>query len=270
MNIMKKRILKSLGAVLGLALSAAFAAGPSASAKPNADQILRQACSKLAAARQFNFKAHRVIDAALIPGGQVAQEATVDVTVQRPDKVAAVTESKKGERRAYFDGRTFALVDAKMNLYSTVPMRTSIDGLVDKIDEKFGFTPPLAEFTLSDPYKEFRRQARTVSYLGTGAYQTGFLNLRSVEYYRLGLDGNGVSAELWVGVNDHLMKKLVATFVDKPGKPQISIEFLEWNLAAQTSAGEFTFVPPKGAMKIHMRATGEMGPARVKTETQKN
>jgi len=255
----------ALGAVLNMS---AIAAEPAA--KPNADQILREACAKLAAAKQFSFKAHREMDPALVPGGETAENAHVALTVERPDKAMAKSESKRGERQVYFDGKTFTLFDAKMNLYATVPMRTSIDGLVDKIDEKYGFTPPLGEFVLSDPYKEFRRQATTVSFGAEETLHGGFLDMESVDCDRLELTGHGVTTEVWIGTNDHLMKKLVATFNDRPGKPQVRIEFSDWNLEAKVTPQEFTFVPPKGAIKIHMRSTSEMDAPTAKTEAKKN
>ena len=258
-----RRGKQNLLAALGLALLAAGsspmrAADPTAAAPPNADKILRAASAKLAAARQFSFKAHREIDAALLVGRDVAEDAEVEVTVQRPNKVFAVGKSQLGERKAYADGKTFSLVDAGMNFYATVPMHTSLDGLVDKIDEKYGFTPPLAEFVLSNPYKEFHRQARTVTYLGPGSYSEGSPNSESVDCHRLLLSGHGVEAEVWVGVNDQLIRKLVATFIDRPGNPQIRIEFADWNLAAQVTDGEFTYVPPPGAVQIPMKPTAEM------------
>jgi hypothetical protein len=48
--------------------------------------------------------------------------------------------------------------------YAAVPMRTTLDGLVARLDEQYGFTLPLSEFTLSDPYADFRRRASTVTY----------------------------------------------------------------------------------------------------------
>jgi hypothetical protein len=271
---MKKTAAYLNSAALGLALSAAFTvsaiAAETAPSKPDADHILREACAKLAAAKQLSFKAHREIDPALVPGGQAAEDAHVKVTVMRPDKVMATAESEKGERRAYADGKKFTLLDAKMNLYSSVPMRTSIDGLVDQIDEKYGFTPPLCEFILSNPYKEFRRQATTVSFGAEENLHGGFLDMESVDCDRLELTGHGVTTELWIGANDHLMKKLVATFNDRPGKPQVRIAFSDWNLAAKVTPQAFTFVPPRGAMKIHMRTKAEMESAPAKAEAKKN
>jgi len=148
-----------------------------------------------------------------------------------------------------------------MNLYATVPMRTSIDGLVDQIDERYGFVPPLAEFAVSDPYKEFRREASAVSYVGRSTLQTGFLNLGSVECEHLALTGKEADAEVWIGVHDHLLKKLVATFHRK-GNPQLRIAFSTWNLDASVIDSDFTFTPPKGAQKIKMRSVEKTKVAR--------
>jgi hypothetical protein len=244
--------------VAGLTVAALFElatlpAGATEPDKPNGDQILQQMCAKLAAARQYSFKAHREMDAALIPGSDVAQSADVDVTVQRPNKVMATSETEKGERRLYADGKTFSLLDAKMNFYSSIPMDTSIDGLVDQIDKIYGFVPPLAEFAVSDPYKEFRGEASAVSYIGRSTCPAAS---EGMECEHLALTGKEADAEMWIGVNDHLLKKLIATF-HREGNPQLHITFATWNLAASVADSEFTFTPPKGAEKIQMRSIAE-------------
>ncbi len=270
---MKTTILLLRSTLLGLALGAACAlpalAADNAAPKPDAEKILREASSQLAAARQFTFKAHREIDAALLTGRSEAENADIEVSVLRPDKIMATSKTSRGERTVYADGKSFTIHDVTMNLYSTVPMHESLDDLVEQTDAKYGFTPPLAEFALSDPYKEFHRQARTVTYLGESSLGGGFLGLGAEDCYMLQLSGHTVDTELWIGVKDHLIKKLVATFNGDPAKPQIKIEFSEWNLAAKISAGEFTFVPPKGAGKIPMETTAEVA-APAKTKPEKN
>jgi len=249
---MKRLLLTLLGLTLGVVSTSSAKA-----ANTSGDQILRQMCSQLASAHQFSFKAHREMDPALVPGSMVAQSADVEVIVLRPNKVFASATSSKGLRRLYFDGQTFSLLDTKMNLYASIPMRTSIDGVVDQMDTRFGFVPPLAEFAVSNPYKEFRREASTVSYVGRSTLPGGFLNLESVECEHLALTGPEANAEVWIGANDHLIKKLVATFHRK-GNPQVRINFSTWNLNASVTDSEFTFTPPQGAQKIKMRPIGKM------------
>ena len=215
---------------------------------------------KLAAAQRFSFDATREIDPGLMEGIDLLQKARVAVTVQRPNKITARATSKRGTRLIVFDGRTFSLLDAKPNYYTSVPMATDIDGLVARLDEKFGFVPPLAEFVLSDLYADLRRQAHTITYLGRGKTSGGFLGLGGVECHRIGLIGDTADAELWIAVNDELPKKLVATFKNLPNQPQMRISFTDWDL--NPPAANFTFTSPQGAQKIEMWTTENMESAR--------
>lgn len=248
MNPIHSKSLLSLGLMIA-GLSPIFAA------EPDADQTLRQMSAKLAAARSFSFEATRELDAALQGGGTLPAKARVSVAVQRPNKLAAIATSNLGTRRFVFDGRTLAALDGKPNVYAAVPMAATLDGLVAVLDAKYGFTPPLAEFAVSNPYADFRQQAQSVSYLGRAKAAGGFLGLGGVECHRLALKGKVADAELWVGVEDQLPRKLVATF-HRPGQPQVRIAFSSWNLSAP--ATDFTFRPPAGAEKVEMWTTARM------------
>jgi hypothetical protein len=254
MNVNRFKSVLSLGLLAALLL-------PVAAAEPNADQLLSVMSAKLAAARSFSFEATREIDPALLEGRDLPEKARIAVKVQRPNKLAGRALSKDGARRFVFDGRTLTLLDEKKNHYAAIPMGTSLDGLVDQLDQKYGFTPPLAEFALSNPYADFHRQAHTIIYLGRGTTTAGFPSLGGVDCHRLGLKGKEADAELWIAVSDQLPRKLVATF-HRAGQPQVRITFSTWNLAAPVSASDFTFIPPKGAEKIEMWTTAKMLAAR--------
>lgn len=251
----------------------AAAASPRASAHDaaslGAEQILRDMGRTVGSAKQFSFKARRQADASLVNGLDPAEESRVSVTVSRPGKLAAISQSKNGTRKIFADGERFTLLDAKHNVYATVPMKTTLDGLVDIVDAKYGFTPPLAEFVVSDPYKDIRANAKSVSHLGR-ATVSGGLFAPKAECHRLALKGRVFDAELWVGVKDHLPRKLVATFKDRPGSPQLRITFTEWNLSAKPAAGAFTHTPSKGAVPVAMMTTAEMDAARKKTAAKKH
>ena len=226
-------------------------------AEPNADQLLKQMSAKLASAGSFSFTAIREIDAALLGDRELPEKAKVSVTVRRPDKIAAVAISHHGTRRFVFDGSSLVLLDEKHNHYAKLPMRASIDGLVDQLDANYGFVPPLAEFAVSNPYKEFKQQARTVTYLGKSKTQEGLFGWFGVECHRIWLSGKEADAELWIGVNDQLPHQLTATFHHQ-GNPQLRVTFSKWNLVAPVDAGVFTFTPPKGSQQIEMWTTAKM------------
>jgi hypothetical protein len=224
---------------------------------PDADQLLRQMSSKLAAAKTLRVEAVREIDAALLEGRSLPEKARISAVARRPDKIAAVSKSKHGKRHFFADGKQLTLFDESTNHYSVVPMRTGIDGLVDQLDKHYGFTPPLAEFVLSDPYKDLKRHAKTITYLGRARTNAGFLGLFGVECHRIGLKGREADAELWIGVEDHLPRKLIATF-HREGNPQVRLAISKWDLSSTAADSEFSFTPPKGAQKIEMWTTRKM------------
>lgn len=241
--------MKPITLILLIAAAPAFAAD-------NADQVLRAMSAKLAASKNFTFDARRHIDASLHPH-EVPENARIAVSVSRPGKISARSVSSVGARRILADGRTLTVLDEKKGYYAQVPLRGTIDELVDALDAVYGFTPPLAEFTVSNPYREFRQHARTMSYAGLDKVG-GFLGMGGIECHRLALKGPEANAELWVGVADQLPHKLVATF-HRGG--QVRIDFAAWNLAAANSA-DFTFTPPNGTQKIEMWSTAKMKAAR--------
>ena len=111
-------------------------------------------------------------------------------------------------------------------------------------------------------YQDIRRRTQSISYLGQSTDQGGFLDLEGVPCHRLALTGKAVDEELWVGVGDSLPRRMIATYKNRPGKPQIKVEFSNWNLRARVSEHEFVFVRPSGAKKIPLRTTNEMMAAR--------
>src|SRR6266496_4891026 len=261
-NSSKPKKLNHSTSILTIGLLAA-ALLPVAAAQPDADQILQQMSAKLAAAQTFSFKATREIDPALLAGRNAPENARRVLFRSRPNKIAADSTSKDGVRHFYADGRSLSLVDVTKNLYSTVPMHTSIDGVVAELDRKYGFTPPLAEIALSNVYQDIHEKAQGVSYLGQAT-------AGGVACHRLALAGKMADAELWVGVNDQLPRRLIATVKDRPGKPQLKVEFSDWNLAAKVTDKDFAFVPPQGAQKISMITTAETKAAQKTNKVTQN
>ena len=102
-------------------------------------------------AKQLTFKATRQLDAALVIGGTVAESAQIEVSVSRPQRVRARSVSDAGVRVLYADGRNVSLIDETMKVYATAPLAGTIDEMVEALDNRYGFTPPVAEFILNDP-----------------------------------------------------------------------------------------------------------------------
>jgi hypothetical protein len=247
----------TLMAVLAFAVSLGCnrAAEPQPAVAETVDpaQTLRKMSDTLAHARQLTFKATRQLDAALVDGNDIAESAQIEVAVSRPRMVRASAVSPAGVRRFYADGQNVSLLDENMNLYATVPMSGTIDDVVGKLDEQYGFTPPLAEFVLNDSYRKFSTQIQSSAYHGKET-------VNGVECDRLTLAGEIADAELWISATDHLPRRFVATFKDREGRPQLKVDFSEWNLEAKLEESLFVFQPPKDAENVTMAATENVKP----------
>jgi hypothetical protein len=221
------------------------------------DQLLRQMSEKLAQTKSLSFKVDRKLDAALVEERNVAENTQIEISVSRPGKFQAKSNGKDNVRHLFFDGQTLSLYDETMKLYATVPVAGTIDEAVAKIDEKYGFTPPLAEFILSDPYKALSQHIKSKAYKGKE-------NISGVECHHLTLGGEVADSELWIGVADLLPHKLVATFKDREGSPQLQADFSSWNLAPTFDDKMFALVAPPDAEKIEMITEAQMKEAAAK------
>lgn len=228
----------------------------------SADQVLRQMSEKLKGAQQLTYKVARQMDAALIEEGDLLQNAQIEFAVARPNRLKARSSSGESVRSFYADGQTVTLFDEDMKLYASVPSAGTIDEMVARFDERYGFTPPLAEFTLNDPYKKISQQIQSSS-------NKGIEMMNGVECHHVAATGELVDADIWVATGDQLPRRLVVTFKQREGSPQLKADFSEWNLAAKLDDMNFSFTPPQGAEKIEMLTTEQMNEAEQKSAKTK-
>jgi len=235
---------------LALACSPAPDQPVTTAANNDPDQLLRQMSEKLAQSKTLSFKVNRTLDPALVEGRDVPETTQVEISVSRPGKFQAKSGNKDYVRQIFFDGQNLSVYDETMKLYATVPVAGTIDEAVAKIEEIYGFTPPLAEFILSDPYLALNKIIKTRAYSGRE-------KIAGVECHHLSLYGDTADSELWIGVADLLPRKLVATFKDIESRPQLQADFSDWN-APTLDDKVFAFVAPADAEKIEMVTEAQM------------
>ena len=153
------------------------------------------------------------------------------------------------------------MLDSKENLYSTVPMKASLDALPATLSAKYGFEPPLASFLVGSPYKDIHRRGSKVTYAGTATLQSGFLGSTKTSCHRVGLFTKSGYAELWIATADQLPRRLTLT-PKGAAQAAMTIDFTSWNLHASVDDQMFTFTPPEGSYAVPMVTTQEMKAAK--------
>ncbi len=82
------------------------------------------------------------------------------------------------------------------------------------------------------------------------------------------MTGEIADADVWIAITDHLPRKFVATFKDREGSPQLTVDFSDWNLAATLEESTFVFDPPRDAEKIVMTTVDEANASDAKGGTK--
>ena len=223
-----------------------------------ADEVLRGMSGKLANARQLSVAVNRTLDAGLVEGRSSPAETQIEIAVSRPNKMVAKTRSETGVLRFFTDGKNVTLSDEFMKLYATVSAPGTIDEILGSIDAQYQFTPPLAEFTLNDPYKKISQQIQSNTYV-----ERELVN--GIECHHLKMVGAIADTDLWITTKEQLPLRLIATFKGREGSPQLKADFSEWNLSAIFDDKVFSFSPAKDAEKIEMIATERAEDKELKT-----
>jgi hypothetical protein len=254
---MKQLILVTVGTALLVSSCAPryTASQPDAGATPDPDALLKSMSTSLASAKDYRFTATRTISEEQAEKTRQPSKTNVNVAVARPDKLAVKVSGKAALRSMIFDGRTFTVVDEENNLYSKAPLKGTLNQIPASLEKIYGFQPPLAEFIVSDPYQDIKHRVSGVSYLGKGSVRESG---KTVQCHRIGLHGTAADAELWLGADDSLPRRLKATAKNSGGRDLLmDVDFLTWDMNPPMSGSTFDFQPRSGAVEIPMISLAE-------------
>jgi hypothetical protein len=209
---------------------------------PEADRILRETSSKLAAAKALSFKAD-VWEDNVLGNHKISTSKTVEVRLRRPDRVQVEVRSPSRSRGFWYDGSSLTLLNRVKNLYGSVPAPETIDKVIDAANDKYGVSFPLEDFLVSDPYNSAKTDIKGAAYFGKA-------NILGTPCRHVAFSTEVVDCQLWVSDDTKLPRKYVITYKDEDAAPQVTALFDKWDLNSQFSDETFVFSPPKGASKI--------------------
>ncbi len=122
---------------------------------PAADDLLRAMGSTLESAKEFSFSADVTFDDLLPSRQKIQYGGEASVTVKRPGEVYAVYKGDLHSRKIWYDGKEVTVLDTKDNFYGQIGVPPKIDQTMDYLINDYGFTLPLSDILISDPYGSF-------------------------------------------------------------------------------------------------------------------
>lgn len=213
---------------------------------PKVRELLQKTGDLIKNSREFSFHAEILYDDILPSGQKIQFAAAQDMDVKRPDEVFTKYQSDVESREFWYDGKSFTLLDRNKNLYSTAKAEPTIDGALQEIINKYGYTPALSDFLYSDPYKTLIENVLSGFYVGPG-------DVNGTECYHLAFVEKYIDWQIWIEAGDKpLVRKVVITYKTVPESPQYVAVFSDWKFNKSLPDSFFEPKTPSGAKEIDM------------------
>jgi hypothetical protein len=246
--------MKALGLILGLIVLSISAAATQdmhqQEVDPLADYMLQQMASKLTAAKHVSFHLETGTDV-VDDGLRVRIGRTADVALRRPDRLMMHARGDAGRKGFRYDGRTATLYHVDLELYSSVRTPGTIDEMLEHMFEEYGFTFPMADLVLADPYVALMEEVEQGEYVGTALVD-------GIQCHHLAFRSPGLDWQIWI--EDSMWqypRQYTLVFTDLPGCPQFTAKMSGWDYGADLSDEHFHFDPPPVARPIRFRKVDE-------------
>lgn len=242
----RKQLTSGLLATAAAALASCSSTPKTAPTSP-ATEKLKSMSDKLAAAKSLRFTATRESSPGFSVGLKVAEHATINGAVVRPNQVAIASTSSLGRRTVKYDGKNVTVIDHTAGTHATVPAPATSDATLMKIEEVYGFLPPLSELLVNDPAGFLLSGVDSSEVVGTEKIAGAACDHLRFHQERLTID-------VWIDAATQLPKRLGVTYPNgQGGAPLTSTATItSLQLGAAVSASEFTAAPPASSRLIEM------------------
>jgi hypothetical protein len=227
-------------AVLGMLMTAARAAdappkskaSPRAPAvgtittglEPKAIEILKAASSRLAGAHSMSFTAVIAYENPSTLGPPLVYTTTSQVALIRPNKLRVVTPADGPASEFYYDGTNMVAYAPAEQLVATAPAPLTIDATLQAAYDSAAIYFPFWDLIVADPYKDLEPVLKTAFYIGQSKV-VGGVTTDMVAYVT-----DSVFAQIWIGNEDKLPRKVRAIYLDDPSRLRHDLELSSWQL----------------------------------------
>jgi hypothetical protein len=237
--------------------SAAPAASPAsapAQLEPKALELLKAASARLAASRSMSFTATVSYESPSALGPALVYSTRSDVTMQRPNRLRVITPGDGPANEFYYDGKTMTAYARDENLVASAAAPATIDAALEQAFNNAAIYFPFTDLIVADPYKDLAEGLKVAFYIGRSTVVAG----TATDMVAFGNDA--VFAQIWIGVDDKLPRKLRAVYLNDPAHLRHDMQISNWKLDGQVAADAFEPKLVAGATHIAF-ARPDMMPA---------
>src|SRR5688572_17125137 len=226
-------------------LASLFVGDVRAEIDPAARALAEAVSQKVGGAQTIRLTAQHRLDPRLGVGAKV-ENGPLEITVQRPNRFYAIQRAGAQTREIAYDGKALCLMHPGLKHYALESLKAgSIEQFGDRVDERFGFRPPVAELLAKDVAAQLFENVTSARVLGTES-------VGGTRCERLHFAQPGMTGDLWVGVKDKLPRRYLLTFTNIAGQPTWDIKLSKWELNGTVDETRFSKRPSADSAKIKM------------------
>lgn len=204
--------------------------------EPEARALAEETASVLREAKTIRLTARHKMDPRLGVGAQF-EKGPMEIIVKRPHHFYAIQRAGNETREIAYDGWHLCLLYPELRHHALEPLRAdSIDQFADKVDERFGFRPPVAELLSGRMANQIFRHVTTAKVMGDEL--VGWTRCQ-----RLRFEQEGMTGDLWIARKDRLPRRYRLTFTLIEGHPTWDIHLQKWELNAPVDEALFSKRP---------------------------
>ena len=251
-----KLTIAAIALLLILGDGAAFAQPPQASSSPPAVAaagkdpaslaLLKRMCDRLQAAKTFNVRGWASLELP-VAGGEVATFFNqFDISVRRPNGLAARRTGDLEEFRFAFDGKTMTVYVPGLKEWGTTSAPATLDAMLPAAGEAGGLNLPFDEVLVADPYAAITTGL-------TEAMQLGPATIQGKKVEHLVLANDQIKVEYWIDPSTALPARALVIYTDHPLRHHFVVEYTEWKLDPKLSDATFAMPKPSGATEVNFR-----------------
>src|SRR5262245_53703466 len=244
-----------IAALLLLSIGSAYGAAPAAGAAPaqsapasqleaKAIDLLKATSARLAAAKTMTFTAVVSYESPSVFGPALVYTTRSDVTLQRPNKLRVITPGDGPATEFYYDGKTMTAHSPAENLVATAVAPATVDATLAAAFSDAAIYFPFTDLVVADPYKDLSEGLKVAFYIGQSTVVGGTTT------DMVAFSNDGVFAQIWIGADDKLPRKLRAEYLNDPLHLRHDMELSNWKLDAKVTPE--MFVAAKAASAVHI------------------
>ena len=212
--------------------------------EPKAIDILKAACSRLAAAHTMAFTAVVAYESPSRLGPPLVYTTKSEVTMQRPDKLRVITLGDGPASEFYYDGKIMMAYAPAENLVAIADAPPTIDAALKAAYDSADIYFPFDDVIVADPYKDIADGLKRAFYIGQSKVFSG-TTTDMVAYV-----SSGVFVQAWIGADDKLPRMLRAIYLDDPLQQRHGLELTNWQLDVIIPEGAFGSSKASSATRI--------------------